>query len=61
MLSLFKRDALYIFGQYSVYINMFISFLFFFHSFLLARLRTATLRHDDEGQVSLFFAKTVLQ
>ena len=36
-------------------------FFIVFHSFLLARLRTATLRHDDEGQVSLFFAKTVLQ
>lgn len=23
------------------------------HSFLLARLRTATLRHDDEGQVNM--------
>ena len=33
-------------------VNLFFFFFFSCPSFLLARLRTATLRHDDEGQVS---------
>ena len=29
-----------------------------FFSFLLARLRTATLRHDDEGQASFILCRS---
>ena len=43
--------------QYTSWMNLHGCASFSFSSFLLARLRTATLRHDDQGQVSVYLSQ----